>query len=60
MRLDPRAGDVLQLQAQPAAFRRCAGPFCILFDLYSAHPEGPLIEMVDVLRRSSTTYRRRR
>jgi mRNA-degrading endonuclease RelE of RelBE toxin-antitoxin system len=60
MRFDPRAGDVVQLRAQPANFRRRAGPFRILFDLYPAHPAGPLLEIVDVLRRGTTTYRRRR
>jgi len=57
MRADPRSGDVVPLTAQPASFRRRAGNWRIFFDLY---PERFVVEVVDIVRRSTTTYRRRR
>jgi mRNA-degrading endonuclease RelE of RelBE toxin-antitoxin system len=56
MRFNPFAGDVRPLRKQPTAFRRRVGGWRILFD---ASPERRLIEVADVARRSSTTYRKR-
>ncbi len=50
---DPLGGDTARLKGQPAAWRRRVGSFRIFFDLY---PEQRSIEVVDVRRRTSTTY----
>ena len=55
-RVDPRAGDVLPLRNQPAAFRRRVGDWRIFFDLY---PQRRLVEVTSIERRTTTTYRRR-
>jgi len=55
MRRDPFAGDVSRLQGQ-TTFRRRVGNWRIFFDAY---PRTHTLEVTDVLRRTSTTYRKR-
>ena len=50
---DPLGGDIARLKDQPAAWRRRVGSYRIFFDLYQ---EQRLIEVIDVRRRTSTTY----
>jgi mRNA-degrading endonuclease RelE of RelBE toxin-antitoxin system len=56
MTSDPFAGDVQPLKGQPLAFRRRVGNWRIFFD---AHRDGRIIEVTDVSRRTTTTYRKR-
>jgi len=56
MEANPFAGDVASLQHQPTAFRRRVGDWRIFFDVY---PDRRLVEVVDIRRRTTTTYRRR-
>ena len=56
MRRDPFESDIARLKDQPANFRRRVGAWRILFDL---DPAGRRIEILAVMRRTSTTYRRR-
>jgi len=53
MASDPFGGDVRPLQNQPTAFRRRVGDWRIFFDAY---PDRRLVEIVHVVRRTSTTY----
>ena len=53
MREDPFSGDIVRLTDQPTAWRRRVGSYRIFFDLY---PDQLLIEVVDISRRTSTTY----
>ena len=55
MRNDPMSGDVQALRDQPASYRRRVGNYRILFDL---DPTTGTVLVHDVLRRSTTTYRR--
>ena len=55
MRRDPFAGDVSRLQGQ-ATFRRRVGNWRIFFDAY---PRVHTLEVIDVARRTTTTYRKR-
>lgn len=55
MQDDPLSGDVQALRNQPAGYRRRVGNYRILFDL-DLTTRTVLVH--DVLRRSSTTYRR--
>jgi mRNA-degrading endonuclease RelE of RelBE toxin-antitoxin system len=57
MRVDPFAGDVVQLKKVEAAFRRRVGDYRILFDVFR---ERRHVDIVAVLRRTTTTYRKRR
>jgi mRNA-degrading endonuclease RelE of RelBE toxin-antitoxin system len=57
IRRAPRSGDVQPLTGQATSFRRRAGSWRIFFDLY---PERLLVEVTDIVRRTTTTYRRRR
>ena len=50
---DPFHGDIVRLKAQPAAWRRRVGNWRILFDV---DPARRLVIVLDVLRRTSTTY----
>ena len=54
--LDPAQGDVLPLRNHPTAFRKRVGDYRIFFDL---ERDQRLIRVHDVVRRTSTTYRRR-
>ncbi len=56
MRHDPFAGDIARLKNQPATFRRRVGAWRIFFDL---DPGRRRIEVLAIMRRTSTTYRRR-
>jgi mRNA-degrading endonuclease RelE of RelBE toxin-antitoxin system len=50
---DPFAGDVARLHGLPTAWRRRAGNWRILYDLY---PDRGLIVVASIRRRTSTTY----
>jgi len=52
MASDPFSGDVRPLENQPTAFRRRVGDWRIFFDAY---PERRVVEVVHILRRTSTT-----
>jgi mRNA-degrading endonuclease RelE of RelBE toxin-antitoxin system len=56
MRRNPFEGDVAQLKSQPANFRRRIGVFRIFFGL---DPDARQIGILAIVRRRSTTYRRR-
>jgi mRNA-degrading endonuclease RelE of RelBE toxin-antitoxin system len=55
MESDPLAGDVMLLKGQ-RTFRRRVGNWRIFFDL---SPEQLLVEVRDIVRRTTTTYRKR-
>ena len=57
MARDPFTGDIQPLKHQPATWRRRVGNWRIFFDVY---PNLRLIEVPNVERRTTTTYRRRR
>lgn len=57
MSANPWSGDVVHLRNEPTAWRRRVGDWRILFDVDS---EAHLVLVADVVRRTSTTYRRRR
>ena len=57
MRVDPFAGDIVHLKNADAAFRRRVGDYRILFDVFR---ERRHVNVVAILRRTTTTYRRRR
>jgi hypothetical protein len=50
MRRNPFEGDVAQLKSQPANFRR---------RIFGLDPDARQIEILAIVRRRSTTYRRR-
>jgi len=53
MSQDPFSGDIARLQNLPAAFRRRVGSWRIFYDVY---PERQVVSVVDIVRRTSTTY----
>jgi mRNA-degrading endonuclease RelE of RelBE toxin-antitoxin system len=53
---NPFTGDIARLENQPTAFRRRVGDWRIFFDVF---PEIRLVEVTDIVRRTSTTYRHR-
>ena len=55
MEHDPFSGDVQRLHHQAAAFRRRVGDWRLFFDVY---PEGRLVRVRSIERRTTTTYRR--
>ena len=57
MRLDPFAADVVRLSNATTAYRRRVGSYRILFD---AFPDRRHVDIVAVVRRTTTTYRKRR
>ena len=57
MRTDPLRGDVVRLKYQRAAFRRRVGDWRLFFDLDWTRTT---IDVTEVVRRTTTTYRRRR
>jgi mRNA-degrading endonuclease RelE of RelBE toxin-antitoxin system len=57
MRVDPFAGDVLKLTHAAAGYRKRVGSYRVLFDAFH---ERRHVDVVAVLRRTSTTYKRRR
>jgi mRNA-degrading endonuclease RelE of RelBE toxin-antitoxin system len=56
MQTDPLAGDVKRLKNERTAFRRRVGDWRIFFDL---NPDQRVVEVVDIQRRTTTTYRGR-
>jgi len=56
MEQNPFAGDIERLKNQPHAFGRRVGDWRIFFDVY---PEQRRVEVTEIIRRSTTTYRRR-
>jgi mRNA interferase RelE/StbE len=54
--LDPSQGDVLPLRNHPAEFRKRVGDYRVFFDL---ERDERLVRVHDIVRRTSTTYRRR-
>ena len=57
MARDPLSGDVVVLKDYPVGYRRRVGPYRIVFDIDQATHS---VQVQDVERRTSTTYRRRR
>lgn len=57
MHVDPFAGDVVHLTNAEAAFRRRVGNYRILFDVFRDRRH---VDVVAILRRTTTTYRQRR
>jgi mRNA-degrading endonuclease RelE of RelBE toxin-antitoxin system len=56
MERDPLSGDVVLLKDYPVGYRRPVGPYRILFDIdRTTHS----VQIQDIERRTSTTYRRR-
>jgi mRNA-degrading endonuclease RelE of RelBE toxin-antitoxin system len=53
MQSDPFGGDIVRLKAQRTAWRRRVGAFRIFFDI---DPERRIVDVVDIARRTSTTY----
>jgi mRNA-degrading endonuclease RelE of RelBE toxin-antitoxin system len=53
MERDPFGGDIVCLQAQPAAWRRRVGSYRIFFDV---HYDTRLVLITGIVRRTSTTY----
>jgi len=53
---DPFTGDIQRLKSERAAFRRRIGDWRIFFDV---DPERRVVEVSDIMRRTTTTYRRR-
>jgi mRNA-degrading endonuclease RelE of RelBE toxin-antitoxin system len=57
MRSHPWSGDIVHLRNEPTAWRRRVGDWRILYDIDS---DRHIVLVADVVRRTSTTYRRRR
>ena len=57
MAQDPLSGDVAVLKDYPVGYRRRVGPYRVLFDIDQATRN---VQVQEVERRTSTTYRRRR
>lgn len=56
MARDPLSGDVVVLRDYPVGYRRRVGPYRILFDVDQATHS---VQVQEIERRTSTTYRRR-
>jgi mRNA-degrading endonuclease RelE of RelBE toxin-antitoxin system len=56
MTRDPFAGDVIPLTNERAAYRRRVGNWRIFFDV---DREKRLVDVTDIDRRTTTTYRKR-
>jgi mRNA interferase RelE/StbE len=54
--LAPFQGDVLPLRNRPAEFRKRVGDYRVFFDLKR---DERLVRVHEIVRRTSTTYRRR-
>ena len=54
MQDNPFSGDILRLTSERAAWRRRVGSYRIFFDAY---PVRLHIDVVDISRRTSTTYK---
>ena len=57
MAQNPFAGDIERLKNERTAFRRRVGDWRLFFDVY---PRLLRVEVLDIQRRTTTTYRRRR
>ena len=53
---DPFTGDIQRLKSERAAFRRRIGDWRIFFDV---DPARQVVDVSDVRRRTTTTYRKR-
>jgi mRNA-degrading endonuclease RelE of RelBE toxin-antitoxin system len=53
MQQNPFAGDIVRLTAQRSSWRRRVGSYRIFFDV---DPERQQIDVVEINRRTSTTY----
>jgi mRNA-degrading endonuclease RelE of RelBE toxin-antitoxin system len=53
MESDPLGGDIKRLQGERSAWRRRAGSYRIFFDV---DPQNRIVDIVDIARRTSTTY----
>jgi mRNA-degrading endonuclease RelE of RelBE toxin-antitoxin system len=53
MQADPFSGDIVRLQGEPHTWRRRVGSYRILFE---TRAETLQIDVLDVVRRTSTTY----
>jgi mRNA interferase RelE/StbE len=53
MQSDPFSGDIVRLHGEPHTWRRRVGSYRILFEVRT---EALLIDVLDVVRRTSTTY----
>ena len=56
MAVNPFTGDLERLKNERSAFRRRVGDWRLFFDVY---PEERLVEVRDIQRRTTTTYRKR-
>jgi len=54
MQQNPFSGDIVRLTSERATWRRRVGSYRILFDVY---PDRQHIDVVDIARRTSITYR---
>ena len=54
MQQNPFTGDIVRLTSERATWRRRVGAYRIFFDVY---PEQQHIDVVDIARRTSTTYK---
>jgi mRNA-degrading endonuclease RelE of RelBE toxin-antitoxin system len=57
MERDPLSGDVVVLKDYPVGYRRRVGPYRVLFDVDRATRS---VQVQDIERRTSTSYRKRR
>ncbi len=53
LQTNPFQGDIIRLSNQPSAWRRRIGAYRIFFDVDA---EQGVVDVVDVARRTSTTY----
>jgi mRNA-degrading endonuclease RelE of RelBE toxin-antitoxin system len=53
MQQNPFSGDIVRLTSERCTWRRRVGAYRIFFDVY---PERRHIDVVDISRRTSTTY----
>jgi len=53
MQGNPFSGDLVRLKSQRSTWRRRVGSYRIFFDVY---PDRQVIDVVDIERRTSTTY----
>jgi mRNA-degrading endonuclease RelE of RelBE toxin-antitoxin system len=56
LRLDPRTAHLQPLHTQPTGYRLDAGNWRLMVDLY---PDILLADVSDLVRRTTTTYRKR-
>jgi hypothetical protein len=56
METNPFIGDVVPLKNERSAFRRRVGDWGGFFDVY---PDRRLVEVIEIARRTTTTYRGR-